>query len=63
LGEIVKKDFNYNEWYNGVSDYALQQINWNVCSGITEKQENIDTTWGDTYYQRWDCLKTYPYTE
>lgn len=63
LGEIVKKDFNYNEWYNGISDYALQQINWNVCSGITEKQENIDTTWGDTYYQRWDCLKTYPYTE
>jgi hypothetical protein len=20
-------------------------------------------TWGDTYYQRWDCLKTYPTTE
>lgn len=23
----------------------------------------LDKTWGDTYYQRWDCLKTYPTTE
>ena len=24
--------------------------------------ESIDFIYGDTYYQRWDCLKTFPYS-
>lgn len=63
LGELVKKDFDYNSWYKGNTDYALQQLNWNVCSAITPITNNIESTWGDTYYQRWECLKTYPYSE
>ena len=63
LGEIVKKEFNYDDWYGGTSKYALQQIKWNICSFSTDISNKIDKTWGDTYYQRWDCLKTYPYTE
>ena len=63
LGELVRKDFDYNSWYNGNTDYALQQLTWNVCSAITPISDNIENTWGDTYYQRWECLKTYPYTE
>lgn len=63
LGELVRKDFDYNSWYNGNTDYALQQLNWNVCSEITPVHNSTENTWGDTYYQRWECLKTYPYTE
>ena len=63
LGELVKTDFDYNNWYGGNTDYALQQINWNVCSHITPIRSKITNTWGDTYYQRWDCLKTYPFSE
>ena len=63
LGELVRKDFDYNNWYNGNTDYSLQQLNWNICSAITPITSNIENTWGDTYYQRWECLKTYPFSE
>lgn len=64
LGELVKKHFDYSSWNGGTSDYALQQLNWNICSKTIEGVSNsTDVTWGDTYYQRWDCLKTYPFTE
>lgn len=62
IGELVKKDYNWTEIPN---DYELKQINWNVCSFVTPINAGVDTlkTWGDTYYQRWDCLKTYPTSE
>lgn len=63
LGELVKKEFDYNAWLGGTSTYALKQLNWNVCSQAVNIGTKIDKTWGDTYYQRWDCLKTYPSSE
>ena len=62
MGELVK-DFHYDNWLGGISDFALQQLNWNICSNSYSIEDTIDKTWGDTYYQRWDCLKTYPTTE
>lgn len=63
MGEIIKKDFDYDNWNGGISEYALQQLTWNVCSSSTDLTKDIFNTWGDTYYQRWECLKTYPFTE
>lgn len=67
MGELVKTNFDYNNWYGGRTAEALKQIKWNVASSITLKNSqgglSISNTWGDTYYQRWDCLKTYPKTE
>lgn len=63
LGELVRRDFDYTTWNGGTSDFALQQLVWNVASHPTPIGENIYTVWGDTYYQRWDCEKTYPYSE
>ena len=63
MGEIIKKDFDYDNWNGGISEYALQQLTWNICSSSTDLTKDIFNTWGDTYYQRWECLKTYPFTE
>lgn len=49
------------------NEEAASQETWSVAS---ESMNISDLSWkslvlndGDTYYQRWDCLKTYPYTE
>lgn len=49
------------------NEEAASQETWSVAS---ESINISDLSWknlvlndGDTYYQRWDCLKTYPYTE
>lgn len=63
LGEVYKTNFNYQTLYGGYSDSALQAVKWQICSSNTNIETDIDITWGDTYFQRWDCLKTYPFTE
>ena len=63
MGELVKKVFDYNTWMGGTDEYALEQLHWNVASPVTSTNKNILSSWGDTYYQRWDCEKTYPFTE
>lgn len=63
LGELVKEQFDYNTWYGGNTEYALEQLNWNVCSAYTSIYAPVEKTWGDTFYQRWECLKTYPFSE
>lgn len=63
LGELIKKDFLYSTWNGGHSKEALQQLNWNVASKVTPIDKDIEQSWGDTFYQRWDCEKTYPFTE
>lgn len=60
MGEFVKSKYN---WNTNPSEYDLQQINWNVCSSIADRTNAKPNAWGDTYYQRWDCLKTYPTSE
>lgn len=63
LGELVKRVFDYDTWNGGTEEQALEQLIWNVASNVTPLGEHITKSWGDTYYQRWDCEKTYPFTE
>lgn len=54
--------------FGGVSKDAFQANIWLPCGepvalsydGQTDVEFNF--SYGDTYYQRWDCLKTYPFT-
>lgn len=59
-------DRDENTIFGGNSDTSIKSSNWSV-GGDTVTVINpsaINLTWdsGDTYYQRYDCLKTYPYT-
>ena len=62
MGELYR-DIPYDTLYGGTSESALQQIVWLPISKATPIEDTVNMTEGDTYYQRWDCLKTYPYTE
>ena len=64
--EIVRP-YNEKTFCGGVSDEALQAATWIPCGPVVAFEE--DTTelslyykWGDSYFQRFECLKTYPYT-
>ena len=62
IGELFR-DIEYNTLYGGIEDFALQSLNWIPVSDGTPIDDNISLMEGDTYYQRFDCLKTYPWTE
>lgn len=52
--------------FGGTSKEAIENNNW-VVAGDTyslEPKEGFNIVWreGDHFYQRYDCLKTYPYT-
>lgn len=61
VGEIVRDVPNK---YGGTSDEVLQQQLWFPASDPVPLATNatIQLKYGDTWYQRYDCLKTYPYT-
>ena len=65
LGELYKDVTNA---FGGDSDAALRANKWVVGgNSVTipdDLNDEIPLTWtdGDTYYQRYDCLKTYAYT-
>ena len=52
--------------FGGTSNDALMANTWSPCGEPVDLDANQGTTvlweYGDTYYQRWDCLKTYPFT-
>lgn len=61
------KEYNMNTLYGGASDDALQALTWISCGPVesftaSDKEKTIKFRWGDTYIQRYECLKTYPYT-
>jgi hypothetical protein len=56
-------DIPYSELYGGYTEKAIKKLTWFPVSGTYPIGMSIDKTFGDTYYQRWDCLKTYPSTE
>ena len=64
LGELYK-DTDTNTKFGGQTKEALKGNKW-LIGGKSKPIENGEVTlqWtdGDTYYQRYDCLKTYPYT-
>lgn len=52
--------------FGGKTEDALMANTWIPCGEpvALDADHDVDFYWeyGDTYYQRWDCLKTYPYT-
>lgn len=67
LGEIYDDTIDNKYRFGGTTDSALEQNEWLVCGdsiNITDNKQEYTVKWeeGDTYYQRYDNLKTYPYT-
>lgn len=71
--EMAREDtlnFRTNVMYGGTSTDALKENVWIPCGEPVKIPGELDFTqsftikyeYGDTYYQRWDCLKTYPFT-
>lgn len=71
LGELYK-DVNESTRFGGTSEAALKADTWLVAgdavdvsnSRSLDGKQNITLYWtvGDTYFQRYDCLKTYPFS-
>lgn len=61
IGELYR-DLPNEALYGGYSEENLEKLKWIPCS-ISKKIGNSVTTYGDTFYQRYDCLKTYPYSD
>lgn len=70
LGELYR-DISDDSIFGGTGRDALRSNNWIVCgdavdipSTVIDGYRNVTLKWteGDTYYQRYDCLKTYPFT-
>lgn len=57
------RDIDYDALYGGYGESALQALNWLPISSPTSFSNNVSLTEGDTYYQRFDCLRVYPTTE
>lgn len=53
--------------FGGTSEDALKANIWIPCGEPVALNDTEDVvvqySYGDTYYQRWDCLKTYPFTK
>lgn len=64
----ITRPYDKDTFFGGVSDEALQTATWIPCGPAISFDEN-DTEkelyykWGDSYFQRFECLKTYPYTQ
>jgi hypothetical protein len=51
--------------YGGQSTDAFLENKWIPCGKavcLNNSEVTFHYAYGDTYYQRWDCLKTYPFT-
>lgn len=64
--EIVRP-YDKDTFMGGTSDEALQAATWIPCGPIVSfnrdtKSINLNYKWGDSYFQRYECLKTYAYT-
>jgi hypothetical protein len=65
LGELYK-DVNTETLFGGKTKNALMDNKWLIGGDNVAIPNNgnvtLRWTYGDTYYQRYDCLKTYPFT-
>lgn len=62
IGEL-KRNLEHKDLYGGFSDSALERLVWLPASNYTPITDIIKQSYGDTYFQRYDCLKTYPRSE
>lgn len=62
----IYRDIDKDTLFGGTSEDALRENTWVPCGEPVWLNENdgvvVSFEYGDTYYQRWDCLKTYPFT-
>jgi hypothetical protein len=60
----IGRDYNVNTFFGGQSTDALKANKWIPISDPVDINTTIDITSnrGDTYFQRFECLKTYAYT-
>lgn len=70
----LTRQVDSNTIFGGKSQDALKENVWIPCgepvrldaleteTGTNKQYVNFEYSWGDTYYQRWDCLKTYAFT-
>lgn len=61
LAELRRKDKPDN-MFGGNTEEALRGNLWIPAGKATELKDPITFIYGDTYYQRYDCLKTYAFT-
>ena len=71
LGELYRDDIDPSVRFGGTSEEALENNKW-VAAGepvsLVDANNNAVSSFrlvwsqGDTYYQRYDCLKTFPFT-
>lgn len=65
--EIVKP-YDKETFMGGITDDALKAATWIPCGPAISFDGNTDSIdlnyrWGDTYFQRFECLKTYAFTQ
>lgn len=61
----ITQSVDLNTIFGGTSNDALQANTWIPCGdpvALSTAGTTINWEYGDTYYQRYDCLKTYPFT-
>ena len=65
--EIRRTNISTSNLFGGTSADALRENTWVPCGEAVSITGNssvpIEYTYGDTYFQRYDCLKTYPFTK
>lgn len=63
IGELYREPSGYE--YGGISDDAVSKNTFVPSSRVMllDAITDLEGLEGDTYYQRWDCIKTYPYAE
>lgn len=66
LGEIYK-EIDTDNLFGGKSETAIRNNVWRIAGDeivMSTAQAPFNLSWlvGDHYYQRYDCLKTYPFT-
>lgn len=62
IGEVYR-DLDNITAYGSLDNITIQKLNWLPISIPTKIEDNVLNTIGDTYFQRWDCLASYPFTE
>lgn len=64
VGELYRT-VSTDSKFGGSTEEALSSNIWNIAGSYTSLTNGgnvIEFTEGDTYFQRYDCLKTYPFT-
>lgn len=63
VGEIYRQ--NQNNSFGNNDEFSLQQRDWVIAGEAIDLTPNGIVKWleGDTFYQRYDCLKTVPFSK